>query len=50
MHAATACPFRWMSIKISSAVKIKTQVTSHASYFMNKAFKFQINDLSNSFK
>ena len=28
-------------------VKIKSQLTLHASYFMNKAFKLQINDLSN---
>ena len=29
---------------------VKTQLTSHASYFMNKAFKLPINDLSNFLK
>ena len=42
MHAATACQ---MSIKIISAIKIKTKPTEHASYLINKAFIVLINYL-----
>ena len=49
MHATTAC--HWVDVNQNeSAVKIKTQLTQHALYFMNKAFTVTINDLSNFFK